>query len=380
MKAETIRCRRLITGTPDLPPLDDGCLIHGDGIIHEVGTWAKLKKNVPGPVVDLGEVTVVPGLVNAHCHLKLAKLEGKTVSGQGFVPWLLSMLHQNYQATDMGAVETAVRRWKRTGLCAVGDILTVRDMAIPRLLATSGIYYTCFCEAFGFLAPDPPARDIPCQRDPMGMVAGAGHALHTTRPDLLQAIKKRNTAHGLPFSIHLAEHRDETGMLMGRRNAFYRLLEKSGFLGHFIPPMKRPVAYARHLGLLDKTTLAVHCVDVTPEEIDILAETGTRVCLCPRSNAFIGVGRAPWEAMLDAGICISLATDSIASNHDLDLWNELAFFLQRLERSLDISGAVALITANPAGALGLNDRVGTLERGKVFRYAVMPADLVSMFS
>ena len=333
---QIIRCKRIITGNPCHPPIDDGCIVHDGHIIHGVGSYSELKNTCSGKVTDLGAVTMVPGLVNAHCHLKLSKLKGKTVSGQGFIPWLLSMMAHNYSETDFDAVEKAVIEVKEQGICCFGDILTHQDGKIIDILTALGVSHTCFVEAFGFLEAVPPIKKLPYGKAPLGAIAGAGHALHTTSSAMLQEIKRQDSRNRLPFSIHMAEHEDEAGMLMGEKNNFYKLLEKNNLLGKYVPPMKTPIEHARDLGLLDTTTLAVHCVKVSDRDIEILSHTGTNVCLCPRSNDFIGVGRAPWEKILDAGIRVCLGTDSIASNHDLNLWDELTYFLERLERPISI--------------------------------------------
>ena len=375
IKIQTIRCKRIITGNPCHPPIDDGCIVHDGHIIHGVGSYSELKTTCSGEVTDLGEVTMVPGLVNAHCHLKLSKLKGKTVSGQGFIPWLLSMMAHNYSETDFDAVEKAVIEAKEQGLYCFGDILTHQDGKIIDILIKLGVYHTCFIEAFGFLPAPPPIKKLFYGKGPLGAIAGAGHALHTTSSAMLQEIKRQDSKNRLPFSIHMAEHEDEVGMLVGEKNSFYKLLEQNNLLGEYVPPMKTPIEYARDLGLLDNTTLAVHCVKVSDPDIEILAHTGTNVCLCPRSNDFIGVGRAPWEKILDAGICVCLGTDSIASNHDLNLWNELSYFIERLDRPISISEAISLITLNSARALLMNDRLGSLEKGKVFCHSIMPENV-----
>ena len=371
-KIQRTRCKRIITGNLCHPPIDDGCIIHEGHVIHGVGSYSEFKNSCSGKVTDLGEVTMVPGLVNAHCHLKLSKLKGKTVSGQGFVPWLLSMMTHNYSETDFDAVERAVGEVKEQGTCCLGDILTHQDGKIIDILTTLGVYHTCFVEAFGFLPASPSTKKLLYGKGPLSTIAGAGHALHTTNPSILQEIKRQNSKKKLPFSIHMAEHEDETGMLMGEKNSFYKLLDQNNLLGEYVPPMATPIEHGRNLGLLDDATLAVHCVKVSDPDIEILARTGTNVCLCPRSNDFIGVGRAPWEKILDAGICVCLGTDSIASNHDLNLWNELAYFIERLHRPISISEAISLITLNPARALLMDDRLGSLEKGKIFCHTIMP--------
>ena len=375
------RCRRIITGIQGQKPIEDACMIHDQKTLSAIGRYKDLKSLHTGKIQDLGEVTLTPGLLNAHAHMNLSGLKGKTVSGQGFVPWLTSMIKNNYKQTDYPAVKKAISQFMDHGGCGVGDITSVENIKISEIFTQEGLYYTCFCEAFGFIPPAIQMEEIPYTSKDCASITGAGHALHTTDPDTLQQIKTQSLQKGLPFSIHLAEHDDEVDMLMGKKTKFHELMHQANMIDDsYRPPMESPVAHAKRLGLLDRYTLAVHCVKVSDEDINILAAHDTHVCLCPRSNAFIGVGRAPMENILTAGINTSLGTDSLASNHDLNLWNELAYFIQQLDLKLSIETAVALITCNPARALLMDRWLGSLEQGKRFIYAVMPPEVETLFS
>ena len=355
-------------------------MIHDRKKLLCVGRYKDLKTLHTGEIQDLGESTLTPGLLNAHAHMKLSGLKGKTVSGQGFVPWLISMIKNNYQQTDDTAVKKAITQFMDHGGCGVGDIISVTDMKITDIFIRQGLYFTCFCEAFGFIPPALPMAPIPYSNDYCAAITAAGHALHTTSATTLQKIKNQSRQRGLAFSIHMSEHDDEIDMLMGKKTKFHELLRQGKMIDEtYRPPMESPVAHARQLGLLDRSTLAVHCVKVSDKDIEILAAHGTHVCLCPRSNAFIGVGRAPMEKILNAGINTSLGTDSLASNHDLNLWNELSYFVQELDQKISIEAAMALITNNPARALGMDRWLGSLEQGKRFIYAVMPPEVERLF-
>lgn len=375
------RAKTIYTGTSDIP-IDDGAILHDGKTIVAAGSFTQLSKEPYSQLEDLGEVTLAPGLVNAHSHLKLAKLAGKTHSGNGFVPWLQSMLSQNYREPDGEAVAAIVAQAKADGLCCIADTLTIDDVGmIGDILNNNGIYHLLFCEAFGFAQVDSHPDDSSFQQSENGRIMSSGHALYSTRAKIIQHAKKNNSGHGQIFSIHLAEHDDEVGMLMGLRTAYYKLLEKFNMIGpYFAAPMMSPVAYADSLGLLDADTLAVHCVKLSDKDIAILKARGTNICLCPRSNDYIGVGRGPWEKLLATGLNISLGTDSIASNYDLSLYNELAWFLDNLNQKLPLAKALALITTNPAKALKVDNFFGTIEPGKRACFSVVPDSLLLRYS
>jgi cytosine/adenosine deaminase-related metal-dependent hydrolase len=207
----------------------------------------------------------------------------------------------------------------------------------------------------------------------------AGHSLYTTHRDVLRAAKAESREKGLPFSLHLAEHDDETAIMAGEPSAFLDLLQARGRLLDFKAPGKRPVERAAELGLLDETTLAVHCVKVTSDDIGTVRDSGATVCLCSRSNEFIGVGRAPWEKWFASGTPLCLGTDSLASNTDLDLWNEVRYLKEHFNGELALLDALAMVTRNPARILGAGNTLGTLEPGKVAAFALVPETLQALF-
>jgi cytosine/adenosine deaminase-related metal-dependent hydrolase len=200
----------------------------------------------------------------------------------------------------------------------------------------------------------------------------SGHALYSTSPDALVIAKQWCRSNERYFSIHLAELLGEeelltTGTGRFREQLLHRILPKD-----FTPPRMRSVPYAKHLGLLDKSTIAVHCVHCTPYDIEILRESETTVCLCPRSNELIGVGEAPVRNFLKAGLQLTIGTDSLASNHDLNLWNEARYLRDNFD--IPTGALLRMLTIAGTKALGIANELGTLSKGKRFHYAILPED------
>lgn len=374
---ELVRAAKAATMIPGTPVIKDAAILVDQGIIREVGTFASLGKAHTGDVLDLGDVFLCPGLVNAHSHLELAHLRGKCPSGRGFVVWVEDLLKQPIFDLEPDALDEAVKELKRTGTVMVGDIATRFAKEMAGMLAASGLFFAVFCEAIGETVPK--RTFIPSGEFEAGFLSVAGHSLYTTHRNVLRAAKKESRERGLPFSLHLAEHDDEVAIMAGEPSAFLDLLQARGRLLDFEPPRKRPVRQALDLGLLDETTLAVHCVKVTDEDIAAVRETGATVCLCPRSNEFIGVGRAPWEKWFASGTPLCLGTDSLASNHDLDLWNEALYIKKNFDGELSLEDVLAMVTRNPARILGAGNTLGTLEPGKVASFALVPDTLQALF-
>jgi cytosine/adenosine deaminase-related metal-dependent hydrolase len=374
---ELVRAAKAATMIPGAPVIDDAAFLVEQGIISEVGTFDSLRKSHTGDVLDLGDVFLCPGLVNAHSHLELAHLRGKCPAGQGFVTWVEDLLKQPIFDLEPDLLDQAVQELKRTGTIMVGDIATRFAKEMAGMLEASGLFFAVFCEAIGETVPK--KTFIPSGDFEAGFISVAGHSLYTTHRDVLRAAKAESREKGLPFSLHLAEHDDETAIMAGEPSAFLDLLQARGRLLDFKAPGKRPVERAAELGLLDETTLAVHCVKVTSDDIGTVRDSGATVCLCSRSNEFIGVGRAPWEKWFASGTPLCLGTDSLASNTDLDLWNEVRYLKEHFNGELALLDALAMVTRNPARILGAGNTLGTLEPGKVAAFALVPETLQALF-
>ncbi|WP_207264011.1 amidohydrolase family protein [Desulfovibrio sp. Huiquan2017] len=374
---ELVRAARAATMVPGAPVINDAAILVDQGVIKEVGTFTALSGAHSGHIHDLGDILLCPGLVNAHSHLELAHLKGKCPSGQGFVAWVEDLMGQPIFDLEPDQLDSAVRELKQTGTVMVGDIATRFAKEMAGMLEASGLFFAVFCEAIGETVPK--KTFIPSGEFESGFMSVAGHALYTTHRDVLRAAKAETRDKGLPFSLHLAEHDEEVAIMMSAPSRFLDLLQARGRLLDFEPPGKSPVRQAADLGLLDETTLAVHCVKVGDDDIQTVRASGATVCLCPRSNEFIGVGRAPWEKWFASGTPLCLGTDSLASNTDLDLWNEALYLKENFNGELALMDLLAMVTRNPARILGAGEILGTLEPGKAAAFAQVPESLQALF-
>lgn len=367
---------------PGAAPLDDAALVMAGRRVLDVGPRRRVLAGFAGPVRGLGPVTLVPGLLNAHTHLELSHLAGLGPRGQGFAAWAAWLARALRPAPEPTAIPRAVAEALAAGTGAVLDIGSRQGPAVVRALDAAGCCGLVCHEYFGFRPP--PARDLPkaldvaldaAGRDPGLLHLGAsGHALYSTSPDNLRRARDIARRLGRPYPLHLAEHAAEVELLATGTGPLAALLGGRVLPRDYRPPGRSPVAEAERLGLLGPDTLAVHAVWLDPADRAILARTGTAVCLCPRSNAAIGVGVADAPALADAGIPLCLGTDSLASNADLDLWNEVRRLLAD-HPDFPPKALLPALTTVPAALLGRPDDLGRLARGARGGYAVLPADL-----
>lgn len=382
--SELVRAARILTMQPGRPILLGGALLVRNGRIVELGAFSDLRACYHVPVRDLGDVTMVPALVNAHVHLELCHLQGQVPRTRSFSEWLGHLFSLPTREIDAKQIRLAVRSMAEVGVDGVGDVSTHNPTRTARVLESMGMAYTVFEEAVSFTPPERDHAFIPPQpREGLafGRFSAAGHACYSTAPETLQRAKAACTARNLPFSLHLAESPEEVEFLTTGGGPLLDVLARAGVnpTECWRPPYRRPVEYADSLGLLGPRTLAVHCVQIDQGDAEILGSSGTNVVLCPRSNEYIGVGRAPWDKLFRSRVRCSLATDGLVSNDDLNPWREAETLRKSYDGPISLPHLVAMLTRNPARALGLEDRLGRLAPGRPAHWAVVPEYLENLF-
>jgi len=350
------------------PPLRGGRVAVEGGRVVWIG-----RRGDPGEpqgrLRDLGPGVLLPGLVNAHCHLELSHLAGLLPGSAGFVPWVESVVASRGRFADEDvrcATASAIRFLEERGTVAVGDVSAA--LGHLDLLSVSRLSAVVYLE---LLAWDPTKAEavlafaeqrraeVAASLRPGLEVRLAAHAPHSVSPALFGLL----VARGGPAALHLAESPDETAFLAGGGGAWPAFLERRG-LGHvaFAPPGLSPVRYADSLGALHKHLVAAHGVQVDAVDREILARRGVHVVLCPRSNRNLGVGAADVPALLASGVRLALGTDSLASAETLDVLDD-AVLLHRQFPSIDTGVLVRMATLGGAEALGFDD-LGAIAAGK----------------
>jgi len=379
-----VRSATILTMVPEQKPIDNGALLiqptaTGDRIIA-VGSYRSLQKESYEKIVDLGAVTIAPGLINAHTHLEISHLEGKTTGGQGFVTWLKSLVPHLEEPPEERALSNALKEMRSSGTIFAADMASRHAGRLAHFLQKNSFAHWLMAQHFGFAIPDsetplpPTASEINAPEIVNSdNFCRAGHAFYSTDAATLQAAKKWDQKNLRPFALHLAESCGESELLINGCGEMADFFRDAGILPlDFKAPGCSPVAYAEKLNLLDKMTLAIHCVKLDQSDIQTLARHRVNVCLCPRSNSFINVGRAPWEKLHKAGVNLCLGTDSLTSNYDLNLWHELESLLSEDKAAIDFPTGLKMLTINSAQALAIDTDYGTLEPGKMAAWSVVP--------
>lgn len=369
------------------PPIADGTLVERDGRIAYVGPRAGAPaEGDGGEDVDLGDAILLPGLVNAHCHLELTAMRG-FLDGLPFREWILRLTHARRAVLTPDALLDAARLGVEEGIRAgvttfadTGDSGAGFDAMLER-----GVRGICYREVFG---PDP----AQCE----GAIAGllekvltmrlretahvrvgiSPHAPYTVSDALYRATVALARTLRTPVAVHIAESALERALVVDAAGAFADGLRGRGI--DVVPRARSPIALLDLLGVLDVDPLLIHCVRVDDADIRVMAEHRCGVAHCPASNARLAHGIAPLAELLAAGVEVGLGSDSVASSDRMDLLDEarLALLLSTARGehvgALTAAAALELATLGGARALRLADEIGSLDVGKSADLAAFP--------
>jgi cytosine/adenosine deaminase-related metal-dependent hydrolase len=322
-----------------------------------------------GETVDLGDVAVLPGLVNAHTHLELSWMRGRVAPSASMPAWAGSLmaLRREHAAEPLAPIETAIKEVREAGTALVGDV--TNTLAPDQLLRHSPLGGAMFYEVLGFSAPEPEQVVRRARAVLNGLPADdewsrtiVPHAPYSVSPSLFRAIG--SAAGNAPMSVHIGESRDEMEFLRTGTGAWRELL---GHLGawndRWQPPGCGPVEYLDRLGLLNDRLIAVHGTQLPDRELARLVSAGATLVTCPRSNTWTGAGPPPIDRFYASGVRVAIGTDSLASVEDLNLFQELAC-VRRLAPHVPAGRLLESATIAGATALGFGKEFGTIEVGK----------------
>lgn len=363
------------------PSIADGAVAVKSGTIVEAGPCRELKNKYPGATIqEHAGTALIPALINAHIHLELSHLPIPLLRPDvdGFIDWIETLLTLREQRGAVGeTVENEARKilhqQYEQGVIALGDIGNTDIGA--QLGQQHPVRVIHFHEHLGRSAKTRRTILELIQTAPKDKILTA-HAPYSTHEELIRKLKERARHNNQPFSIHAAEPPSETNLLCSGTGELYEFLKGRKFIDDaYKPPAARiepgAIHYLHSLGVLDARTICVHCVHVSPREIQILAQAGAKVCLCPGSNRYLKVGKAPAALYLHDNILPALGTDSLASNPELSLWREMQI-LHEDHPEINPADILAMATLAGAQALGLDNEYGTLAPGKSGRFLSIP--------
>jgi len=359
-----IKNAHILTMNPDLDEYEQGWIMLEGKFISGLGTgeYSDLTKPVD-TVIDADGDLVMPGMVNTHCHMSMTMFRGlgEDVDDRLF-RYILPLEREAVtpEVVRVGAQLAALEM-------LLGGVTTTADMyyfeqEVGRVLDVAGLRGVVGQSLADFDPPDHKNFDegfalVDALRDEFHgheriTVSIAPHAPYSTGPKIMERVAQYASDNpDVRIQMHLAEMKSEMAWCAKNHNC-------------------RPVELADRAGLLQPGAIMAHCLELTPDEIEILSERGITVAHNARSNAKAGRGIAPVEAMREKGLAVGLATDGPMSGNTLDIFAQMApasMFAKLLGGSrgcLPAREIVKMATLEGAKVLGLDEKTGSLEVGK----------------
>ncbi len=391
-------------------PICDGIVSVDQNIVTAVEPFHTGREYVN--LIDIGDVAIIPGLINAHTHLEfshLAKPLGQP--GMRFTDWIRLVMKSRYDSNDAHVKRNTVRRGLReswqSGTWMLGEIATapiaIEDYfggeqlsASERLCAGENteidrISKVVFHEQLGRSSDQfdekraavasftEAAQSINAtQSSPSSFHAGISpHAPYSVHPQLLKRLcdtaNEGNAA--LPVAMHIAETKAERELLDSQSGEFVSMLKDFGVWNE--STFQPPTSILDILKTLAKVqrSLIIHGNYLNEEEIDFIAQHSEKmsVVYCPRTHSYFGHEKHPLDRLIDAGINVAIGTDSRASNPDLNLLAELKCIAESFPQ-FSTTEILKMGTLNGAQALGVESTFGTIQVGRIAALTTIKLD------
>ncbi len=356
------------------PPIENGAVAVEGSSIVDVGRFREVKARNSGEVIDLEGQVLLPGLINAHCHLDYTCLRGKLARPQSFTDWIRTINAAKSELTPVDYLHSIAEGFaeaRRFGTTSIANLT-----GFPNLIsqAQPSIRTWWFAELIDVRDPGSAKAIVDSAVTSLEAVQNRGlapHAPYTASGGLYRYAEQLARHNNFLLTTHLAESVEESKMFSEQRGPLWDFLSS---IGRDMSDLNgaTPIEHFLDLCTTDRRWLLVHLNDVRAQDLELLATSSDKphVIHCPRSHQYFGHPPFQLQRIRELGFNICIGTDSLASNRDLSLLAELRA-LRKKEPALSSSQLIEMITVNPARALGWQQRVGLITPGLL-------ADLVSI--
>jgi 5-methylthioadenosine/S-adenosylhomocysteine deaminase len=347
------------------PPARDVLVTIADGRIVQLEAKVSRERAAELGAELHDDCVIAPGFVNAHAHLEYAAYDA-LVDGLTFTQWIGDHIHRKRRLAPehmRASAELGAMQALHAGITTVGDASFSGDAA--HAMHSAGLRGRVYLEVFGSGDDDHAAATVDAALERLAALPSSDLLDHGLSPHapytVSEALYRRVAASGLPWMTHLLESRDELAFLDGHGE----LLDSLVRVGIEPPRWERSPIDAL-ADVLGPEVVAVHLTQATPAQLEVLADTGTALAHCPRSNARLGCGRLDLELVDRAGVLVALGTDSPSSAGPLDPFAELRCALEvHRAASADatwptLARLLRMATLDAARALGYAD-VGSID-------------------
>ena len=357
-----IRARVVIT--MDGPPIENGAVAVSGDRIADVGKFPEISARHAGEeIVDLGEQTLLPGLINAHCHLDYTCLRGEIPRQKSFTDWIRAINAEKAKLSPgdyVRSINEGFAEAKRFGTTTIANLTAFPEL-IERIQPPIRTWW--FAELIDVRDPGRANEivDLAVKKLKVAKHWGlAPHAPFTASEKLYRRCEEAANEDFLRLATHLAESREEMSMFR----------DASGPLFQFMQEIARPMEdcghetslayFTRHVDT-EEPWLITHLNELAESDFDLLlgAKPNFHIIHCPRSHEYFGHSPFQFEKLCQLGFNICLGTDSLASNDDLNLFAEMRAFRKEFP-NISPEEVLNMVTVNSAHALRQEDALGKI--------------------
>lgn len=363
----------IVTCDQDFHVYLDGILALENSQIVYVGQENQEILKQADQIIDYQGAWIMPGLVNCHTHSAMTGLRGIR-DDSNLHEWLEDYIWpaeaEFTPEMTTKAVKEALTEMLQSGTTTFDDMYNPNGVEIEKIYeAVKASKMRCYFSPTLF-SSDMETTDetiaktravigtIKGYQDPNFKVMVAPHSPYSCSRELLEASLNLAKEEDIPLHIHVAETKEESGIILKRYG-------------------KRPIAFLDELGYLDHQAVFAHGVELNEAEITRLADSQVAIAHNPISNLKLASGIASIIQLQKAGVPVGIATDSVASNNNLDMFEEgrTAALLQKMKSGdasqFPIETALKALAIEGAKVLGMEDEIGSLEVGKQADFLVI---------
>ena len=368
------------------PPIEDGAVCLAGDRIAWVGRRAELPASrFHGEETDLGDVILLPGLINAHCHLDYTGMAGQIPPPKSFTDWIKSLvaLKSSWSVEEFaGSWRCGAEMLLRTGTTTVADIESVPEL-IPSAWQSTPLRVISFRELLNVKSRQPAAEIVErAVNDWLGLPEAQGrvglspHAPYSTSAELLELAARAAHRRNWRLTIHVAESEQEFEMFMYRQGAMFDWLKSQRDMSDC--GLGSPVQHLERCGCLDENLLAAHVNYLWRHDAGVLGRNRVSVAHCPRSHDYFRHLRFPREELEGAGVNLCLGTDSLATARkereqplELNLFAEMQLLAAKSPEPAP-EKILRMATVNGAQALGRKGELGELSPNALADVVAIP--------
>ena len=385
-----VRARLVVT--MDGPPIENGAIAISGDKITDVGKFPEIsKRHSASEITDLAEQVLLPGLINAHCHLDYTCLRGRIPPSKSFTDWIRAINTEKAKLSPsdyVASINSGFAESLKFGTTAIANLTGFPELS-PQIRETIRTWWCA--ELIDVRNPEKAGDIVDVATHALQSAEHWGlgpHALFTASANLYRASEEVACRENILLTTHLAESREEMSMFHDATGPLYDFLKEIGRdmsdcgqstpLHRFSEMMRdssisrlRPGPARQAAGMTDNWIL-VHLNELTERDFETLQGWPAKFSIvhCPRSHDYFAHSAFQFDKLQRLGCNICLGTDSLASNDDLSLFGELRAF-QRDFQSCAPSEILTMVTTNAARALSQENALGKIKAG--FR-----ADLIAI--